>query len=153
MNTKSLNTESLISIQTRFGAIEYNPKDVYTFEEGLAGFKNNTLYVRGSVPGMEGNAAYGLLQSLDQADLTFILFYPELCDTQTALITQRIRAITKGDMRGDAKEIRILRGECQAAFLVISNPNEQGKCDVSCVASAPIVFLPSQQKAWQILLG
>ena len=136
---------------TRFGVLNYMPDNIYTFDEGLAGFREHLIYVRTALPQLPNNSSYGLLQSLKTEDVSFILFYPQLSDDQVSIIYQKIKMIVRVDKKNALFANKIDRSDITVAFLVIIN-DVSGQRDVRCVQDAPIVFVDSLKKAWQVLL-
>lgn len=141
------------TIETHLGTFCYQDSHIFTFEEGLIGFKDNKNFAIGAVPGMPTHENYGLMQSLDNPALSFILFYPELEDTQLSLIAQKVRIILKTDLAySHTAPQQINRTNLAVAFLVTITKNEDNTTQVGCVQDAPIVFLNHQKRAWQIVI-
>lgn len=130
---------------TRLGSILFTPDDIYSFNGGLSGFKERTAFVRTNVPSISSNLNYGMLQSLDDSDLSFILFYPVLDASQQEAILH--------NMCSRLGRMFVPYGAIDVAFLVIPNKENNGKSNVGFVKDAPIVFLKTTKQAWQLVLA
>jgi flagellar assembly factor FliW len=147
-------------MNSRLGVIHYTDKDIYTLEEGLAGFKSYLTFIKSKMPGLENNSAYGVFQSLENPSLCFILFYPELTNLQRLQIQKRINNmmnfepfLKKPNLDYANECVPESSANYEVAFLVVFLEQEGGKKILSCVKEAPLLFLPKEQKAWQIILG
>ena len=128
---------------TRLGAIHYSESDVFHFNDGLAGFPNNTKFALTRVPGVQEGERYNLLQSLEDSALSFILYYPALDETQQADVLSNVQK-----MLGDGA---ITRDEVGFALLVVINNDASGQTKVTFVEDAPLVFSSKTQEAWQLV--
>lgn len=143
----------LQQIETRLGTFLYTSDDVYMFDEGLAGFKKNVVFAKSALPNLRENSSYGMLQSLEDQDLSFILFYPNLDDTQISIVAQKVRTIMKANPYLSNTNFQFSRSNIEVGFLVIIQNDANGKQLVSCVSDAPLVFLTDIKKAWQLVLS
>ncbi len=62
-----------ISLETRFGAFVFTPANQFHFPKGLVGFSQLHQFGLGNFPDPQ-LADFNLLQSLDEPDLTFIVY-------------------------------------------------------------------------------
>lgn len=143
-DTLQFNPVSTGTLTTRLGEILFMSDDVYIFSTGLAGFREYTTFVRAPIPHVPKHLNYGMLQSLENADLSFILFYPTLDADQHAHIL--------GNVRSSAGNEQIHKEDIDIAFLVIINKEDTQKTNVTLVQDAPLVFIKKTQTAWQIVL-
>lgn len=156
-NSYETSEKEMKALASHLGMLHFNADDVYHFNDGLAGFKHHVSYVRLPLPQMEHNNRYGLLQSSEDPDLSFILFYPELSEAQLSIITQKVRAVMIGDPRYQITPLQWNREHIRIAFLVIIEKSDDQKTSsdnlaVRCVSNAPIVFVESLKRGWQIAL-
>ncbi len=143
-DTRPFTPVSTGTLITRLGTILFTPDDIYTFNAGLTGFREHNTFVRTLVPNIPSHLTYGMLQSLENADLSFILFYPALDEGQRERIITHIRVLA-GDEAVSNEDIEI-------AFLVIVNKDDASKPTTTLVKDAPLVFMKRTQTAWQIVL-
>ncbi len=155
INAEMVSAVSFMTMSTRMGLITYSPEDIYTIEDGLAGFRHVKAFIKTALPGAQENASYGILQAKEDEDLAFILFFPTLDVTQYSVIAQRVKTILMGESLKASVPARngLDDNNMSVGFLVIVKKTEDGSSEVSCVQDAPIVFLHSHKKAWQIVLS
>jgi flagellar assembly factor FliW len=130
-------------VETKLGAIQYTNDDIFYFNDGLVGFPNKVRFTLTDVPGISKSERYGMLQSLDDNALSFIVHYPVLDEEQ-----QRSILSTVHTMAGDEK---ISKDEIGFAFLVITGSDETGQSNVKFVTDAPLIFISKTQEAWQMV--
>jgi len=58
---------------TRFGELEIDERDIYTFPEGIPGFEQDKRFI---LIGLEGLDGFACLQCVDRGDLGFIIVDP-----------------------------------------------------------------------------
>ena len=130
-------------VETKLGEIQYTSDDIFYFNDGLVGFPNKVRFTLTDVPGIPQSQRYGMLQSLDDSALSFIVYYPVLdADQQQSILT------TVHTMIGDEK---ISKDEIGFAFLVITGNDETGQSNVKFVTDAPLIFTSKTQEAWQMV--
>jgi flagellar assembly factor FliW len=132
------------TLMTRLGTILFTPDDIYTFNTGLTGFREYNTFVRTFVPNIPSHLTYGMLQSLENMDLSFILFYPALDEMQRERIVTQVRIL--------AADEALSNDDIEIAFLVIVNKDDASKPTTTLVKDAPLVFMKKTQMAWQIVL-
>jgi len=132
-------------INTRLGTIHIADNDIFDFNDGLVGFPNKTKFTLTDVPGIPADQRYGLLQSLEENALSFIVHYPVLDEVQQNAVLLNVQK-----MVGDAS---ITKDEIGFAHLVLLSNGEAGTSNVSFVTDAPLVFLSKTQEAWQMING
>ncbi len=130
-------------IETKLGKIQYTNDDIFHFNDGLVGFPNKVRFTLTDVPGVPEGQRYGMLQSLDDNALSFIVHYPVLDEAQQNSILSTVHT-----MAGDEK---ISKDEIGFAFLVITGDNETGQSSVNFVTDAPLIFISKTQEAWQMV--
>ena len=141
--TTAENTITHGVIESRLGAIEYTNNDVFYFNDGLVGFPNKTKFTLTDVPGIPQSQRYGMLQSLDDNSLSFIVHYPVLDDEQQSSILATVHTMIGDD--------QISKDDVGFAFLVITGHDETGQTNVKFVTDAPLIFLSKTQEAWQMM--
>lgn len=137
---------------TRFGDLAYFEDDIYVFDDGLSGFKQHNCFIRTNLPQMPHHDAFGLLHSMRDENLSFILFYPTLTMQQKSLLLQKVKTILKVSIHYAQQLDHFTSADLTVAFLVILK-EAQGETEVRCVEEAPLVFLEPLKKAWQIVLS
>lgn len=130
-------------VQTKLGEIQYTNDDVFYFNDGLVGFPNKVRFTLTDVPGVPENQRYGMLQSLDDNNLSFIVHYPVLDDAQQNSILSTVQTISN--------DYNISKDEIGFAFLVITDREETGQANVKFVTDAPLIFISKTQEAWQMV--
>jgi flagellar assembly factor FliW len=143
---QKLSTETAINqgtIETRLGKIQYTNDDIFYFNEGLVGFPNKIKFTLTDVPGIPQSERYGMLQSLDDSELSFIVHYPVLDEKQQQSIIATVHTLI-----GDKN---ISKDEIGFALLVITDKDETGQSNVKFVTDAPLIFISKTQEAWQMV--
>lgn len=130
-------------VQTKLGEIQYTNDDIFYFNDGLVGFPNKVRFTLTDVPGVPENQRYGMLQSLDDNNLSFIVHYPVLDDAQQNSILSTVQTISN--------DHNIAKDEIGFAFLVITDREETGQANVKFVTDAPLIFISKTQEAWQMV--
>jgi flagellar assembly factor FliW len=150
MRKQNIKKEILTSIgaangilETKLGAIHYTQDDIFSFNDGLVGFPNKIRFTLTDVPGIPTTQRYGMLQSLDDNSLSFIVYYPALDEEQQKSVLSNVRKILEDD--------EITSNEIGFAFLVVANQNEGAQANIEFVTDAPLVFLSKTQEAWQMV--
>ncbi|MES2252482.1 MAG: flagellar assembly protein FliW [Pseudomonadota bacterium] len=133
------------TIDTRLGTIQVTDNDIFYFNDGLVGFPNKIKFTLTDVPGIPTDQRYGLLQSLEEEALSFIVHYPVLDEVQQNAVLLNIQK-----MVGDES---ITKDEIGFALLVLLSNGSTGQSNVSFVTDAPLVFLSKTQEAWQMING
>ncbi|MEG0472396.1 MAG: flagellar assembly protein FliW, partial [Solibacillus sp.] len=63
-----------MNIETKFlGEVEIQDSEILTFEHGLPGFPDYTKYI---LLGLDADLPLALLQSIDSAEMGFVVAYP-----------------------------------------------------------------------------
>ncbi|MDP4724689.1 MAG: flagellar assembly protein FliW [Alphaproteobacteria bacterium] len=130
-------------IETKLGKIQYTNDDIFYFNDGLVGFPNKVRFTLTDVPGVPEGQRYGMLQSLDDNALSFIVHYPVLDEAQQNSILSTVHT-----MLGNEK---ISKDEIGFSFLVITGDKETGQSNVKFVTDAPLIFISKTQEAWQMV--
>ena len=145
-NKQKLSTEINIThgvLETKLGVIEYTSDDIFYFNDGLVGFPNNVRFTLTDVPGIAHNQRYGMLQSMDDSSLSFIVYYPILDKGQQDSVLTNVQKMMEDE--------KITKDEVGLAFLDITNQDKAGQANVEFVTDAPLVFLSKTKEAWQML--
>jgi len=123
-------------IVSRFGEIEYDPKNLLIFPEGLIGFPNLTDFI--VMPNKKEGPLFWI-QSIDDPAFAFVLtdptnFFLDYC------------VVPDGDER---QTLQI--GEEDPCFVlsVVTVPPDQG---ISLNLAAPILYSPKTNRAAQVIL-
>lgn len=130
-------------VQTKLGEIQYTHDDIFYFNDGLVGFPNKVRFTLTDVPGVPQSQRYGMLQSLDDNNLSFIVHYPVLDDEQQDSILSTVHTMVNDN--------NISKDEIGFAFLVITDTEETGQSNVKFVTEAPLIFISKTQEAWQMV--
>lgn len=130
-------------VETKLGAIQYTNNDIFYFNDGLVGFPNKVRFTLTDVPGIPQSQRYGMLQSLDDNALSFIVHYPVLDEEQQQSILSTVH--------GMIDDKKISKEEIGFAFLVITDRDETGESRVKFVTDAPLIFISRTQEAWQMV--
>ena len=145
---KNLKLKNLKIFNTRMGNIHYADHDIYTFDMGLTGFKQCHRYIKTRSLPQLNCSEFGLLQSCDNSDLCFILYYPEFPLDMKILMRQKVLAILKASQL----DTKVENHHLEIAFFVLIDKQKDGSVDVRLVEEGPIVFANHIKKAWQIML-
>lgn len=138
----------VITLTTRFGPITYTQDDVYTFHTSLTGFDQYKRFIKTRHFPILTNPSLGLLQSIEDPDLCFILFYPETPEEISQLIYEKVNSLRK-NLPQENRHIQLQ--DIDLAFLVMIEKDEKEHIQVSLVESGPLVFDTDQKVAWQII--
>lgn len=130
-------------IETRLGVIMYTHEDIFCFHDGLTGFPNKKKFALVDVPNIPADQRYGLLQSLEDDDLCFILSYPVLNNQQQEQVLNTVQNINNNKF--------ITKDEVSLAFLVIVNNDSNNTPHISLVTDAPLLFLNATKEGWQMI--
>jgi flagellar assembly factor FliW len=131
------------TVETKLGKIDYTNNDIFYFNEGLLGFPNKIKFSLTDLPGTPKSERYGLLQSLEDTSLSFIVHYPALDENQQFSIHTAVKKMTENET--------VTKDEIGFAFLVITNPDKDGQLVIDYVTDAPLVFVSKTQEAWQMV--
>ncbi|MFT5438172.1 MAG: flagellar assembly factor FliW [Alphaproteobacteria bacterium] len=132
--------ESMMVITTRFGPMEFGRDNAVCMPRGLLGYADRHDYglVGLLQPGLE---QFMLLQSLDDADLSFIVT-PLNRDGET---------MAEEDIEGACNTLSLDAGTA-AVLLVVSTTRLQNLTQVSVNLRAPIIVDVEAHKGWQHVL-
>ncbi len=129
---------------TRVGEIEYTYDDIFLFKNGIYGFENLKDFIVTVLPYEDTPKIYKYLQSTEEPNI--------------ALIVMNVPLNSKGGGIIDTKdlhshlELRGLKLEDIALFLVTSIHNEAGRQRVSVNTKAPIILASAAREGWQVIL-
>jgi flagellar assembly factor FliW len=123
---------------TRFGAITFEPEDVLTFPQGMAGFESRTEYV---LIEHSPDSPYQWLQSAESGDLAFLIveptvFFPEYAPEMPS------RA---------AEELELDESTPVVVYTVVTIPRGRPR-DMTLNLAGPIVVNVQSRKAKQVIL-
>lgn len=121
---------------TRFGELEVDEKELYTFPEGLLGFGHvKTYLVRDHSKG-----PFKWLQAVDQPGLAFVV-----CDPMTFKPDYRVN-ISKAEM----EELKLDKLEDAVVLVVLVVPKDPKQMTANL--QGPLVFNPKARIARQLVL-
>ena len=130
-------------METKLGMIEYTDDDIFYFHEGLAGFPHSVKFTLTELPGVAQSDRYGMMQSLEDASLSFIIYYPALNESQQESILKTVKDI--------AKDEQLTKEEIGFAFFVITQQNNSNIPFLEYAKDAPLVFVNKTKEAWQVI--
>ena len=123
-------------IQTRFGEVEYDPKNLLIFPAGLIGFPNLRSFI--VMPNKKQGPLFWI-QSVDDPDIAFVLTDP----------TNFFPAYVVTPDNAERSSLQISPEEECYILAVVTVPPDQ-KITLNLVA--PILFAPSTNRAIQVIL-
>lgn len=123
---------------TRFGAIEFEDKDLLTFPTGIIGFANSTRFVILD----QGDAPFKWLQSVDEPELAFVIMDPVRLKTDYR-IEVAVEDIPELDAE-DESDLTVF------VFLTIP-PGDSG--GITANLRGPVVLNHRTRRAKQIILA
>ena len=107
-------------LATRFGALAQDPDRIILFPHGLLGFASQRRYLLADIPGAD--AAFKLLQSIDDPELSFVVLPLDLSDGPIAgpdLLAAR-RALAIEDAALAVLAIVTLRAEAERVDFTVN---------------------------------
>lgn len=124
------------TIQTRFGAVEYNPEQVLRFPQGLIGFEDLRDFI--VMPNQKQGPLFWI-QSVDDPQIAFVLTDPTNFFLDYRVVPEKNEREKLGMQEGD---------ECYVLSVVTIHPDRQ----ITLNLAAPILFAPTQNCAIQVIL-
>jgi flagellar assembly factor FliW len=142
-----LNASHSFYLETRMGIFECFENDVFLFPNGLVGFEHTHYFAMlEKIPSLSESVSYGMMQSLENKNVVFILFFPPMDDNQIARIHQEMNSVRRSE------DISV--DDIVIAFLVIINKDEgEGGESVDCIKDAPLIFIKSLNQGFQLVLN
>lgn len=124
------------TINTRFGEVEYDPKEVLHFPKGLVGFEELRDFI--VMPNKKEGPLFWI-QSADDPDIAFILTDP----------TNFFLDYTIQPGEDEKLELQIKEdGDCFVLSVVTVTPAKE----ITLNLAAPILFSPKNNRALQVIL-
>lgn len=120
--------------------LEVNERDIITFENGILGFEDHLKYILINNEELEDQAAFKLLQSIDDENIGFIVVYPYLLNENYE--------INLNDDVVDALELETSEDVVLYNIVTIS----ENTCSACANMKSPIVINSRNRKAMQIVL-
>ena len=124
------------TIETRFGQVTYDPKQVIRFPEGLIGFEQVRDFV---VIPQEQSSALFCIQSVEESHLAFLFINP-------ALFFPHYRVVPD-----DAIMEKLGIGP-QAPYFVLTTITFHSDDSVTLNLLAPVIYTPETDRAVQVVL-
>lgn len=143
---KKMADDSIKTVTTRLGIVEYKSQDLFVFNNGLYGFDNCRDFILTFLPYEGTPENYRFLQSIDQPDIAMIVMNIMVKDD-----VNDPGLIAISDLEPHLKQYNVQLDDV-AIFLVVAIRNENGQQRVSVNTKAPILLAPNQQLGWQIIL-
>ena len=128
-------------IESRFGRVKIDPRQQLYFASGMLGMPGRTQYCLTRFPS-EKMARFKLLQSLDDASLSFITLPIDLVNP----------VIGRDDLEQAAKDMGIPIGEL-AVLLVVTVHREMTGVRLSVNARAPVLIHTAQRSGTQYVFS
>ena len=123
-------------IQTRFGEVEYDPKNLLIFPAGLIGLPNLRSFI--VMPNKKEGPLFWI-QSVDDPDIAFVLTDP----------TNFFPAYVVTPDNAERNALQVNPEEDCYILTVVTVPPDQ---NITLNLVAPILFAPSTNRAIQIIL-
>jgi len=124
------------TIQTRFGEVEYDPKNLLVFPAGLIGFP--TLHSFIVMPNRKEGPLFWI-QSVDDPDIAFVL-----TDPTNFFLGYEIQPDNTG-----RSSLQIAQEDEYYVLVVVTVPPDQ---KITLNLAAPIMFAPKTNRAIQVIL-
>ncbi len=122
--------------ETRFGSVEYNPENVLEFPDGLIGFAQFHDFI---VMPNEKDGPLFWIQSVDDPEVAFVLTDPTNLFQSYKVVPDANERETLGMTEKD---------ECHILSMVTVHEDRE----VTLNLQAPILFVPSHNRAIQVIL-
>lgn len=132
--------ESMMLITTRFGPMEFGRDNAVCMPRGLLGYADRHDYGLAGLP-QPGLEQFMLLQSLDDADLSFIV----------TPLNRDGKTMAEGDIESACSTLSLDPGPA-AVLLVVSTKRLQHLTQISVNLRAPIFVDVEAHKGWQHVL-
>ena len=134
--------ESSVTVQTRFGLIEFDRSSILTFPKGIPGFKDYQEFGLSKLPGASEVSNLVLLQSIEPTDLSLIV-----CSYEPAA-----GLIDAEDLAEACEHLSIRMEDC--AIALIANFHREGdSVRISVNVRAPVLIDSANRLAWQYILS
>lgn len=133
--------DNSIIVENRFGTFAVKPESVIRFEAGLVGFSALREFALLLIPGTESGNKFRLLQSLEDANLSFIVMPTTLANT----------LLTADDVAALGKEHGIENDYLLMIFIATLR-EQMGKVQMTLNVRAPIIMDTSKGTASQVVL-
>lgn len=123
---------------SRFGAVQIEEEDIYTFEDGILGFPGIENYVLLDHP---GGGPFRWLQSVEKPNLAFVVCDPLRFFPDYEVEVPEIRA----------KELGL--NSPDEGFVLVIMTIRSRKEDITANLKGPLIFNPEGRKALQFVLS
>ena len=132
---------SSVTVNTRFGVIEFDRSSTVTFPKGLPGFKDYHEFGLTKLPGTEQSNIV-LLQAIEPSDLSFFV-----CSYEPSA-----GLIDNADLAEACQVLGIRQEDCAIA-LIANFHRDGGSTRISVNMRAPILMDTVNRLAWQHILS
>ena len=125
-------------IENRFGTLRFEPEQMLMLPQGLIGFGQHRRFALGNLPGDGASNTFRLLQSLDEATLSFI-----------------VRPTTASDALIAAEDVDLLletfgiSREALVLLHIITIREEAGRISMTLNIKAPVIIDATARTAFQ----
>jgi flagellar assembly factor FliW len=138
-----LETDVVATVQNRFGTFNFRDEQTITLQPGLVGFTEYERFAMAPMPDDGSKHNFRLLQSLDEANLTFIV-YPT---------TYHNALIDEVDVNQLCHDYSIRAEDLVLLHVVTLRQDENGATIMSLNVKAPVVINAYKQKGVQHVLA
>jgi flagellar assembly factor FliW len=125
---------------TRFGPLPRDPERMIIFPHGLLGFADRHRYLLADIPGAD--AAFKLLKSIDDPELSFVVLPLDLTDGPIA-----------GSDLGAAGRARAIEEAALAALAIVTLRAKAERVDFTVNLRAPLVIDTCRRLGYQHILA
>ena len=128
------------TLPTRFGALALDPDRIIMFPRGLLGFADQHHYVLADIPGHD--AAFKLLQSIDDVDLSFVV-----------LPLDRSEGPIAGPDLGAARAALAIEDAALAVLAIVTLRADAARVDFTVNLRAPLLIDTGRRLGYQHVLA
>ena len=132
--------DSMVTIDTRFGPMEFGPENAVNLPRGLLGYADRHDFGLVGLP-TPGLQQFMLLQSLNDADLSFVV----------TPLSRDGESISEEDIEDACRTLSVNSGDA-AVLLVVSTRRLGNLTQISVNLRAPVIVDVEAHKAWQHVL-
>lgn len=129
-----------MTVESRFGTLSFQSAHLVRMPRGLLGYANHQTFGLANMPD-ENLAQFKILQSMDDAELSFIVLPLEPGN----------ESIAEVDLRTACQMLSLEFADC-AVLLVVSTRQVGPATQISVNLRAPIILDAHNRRAWQYVL-
>lgn len=136
------NKNTTVTIENKFGTLVFEEADMVHVTQGLVGFPEYQRFALAALPETGKDNQFRLLQSLDEPDLSFIVFPTTI---ENALLD-------KVDIEGICQQFSIPNSHVVLLHIATIRDDGTGNTNMSLNLKAPIIVDAGKQTAVQYVL-